>query len=92
MKNLTPDLYEKACLVLARDISLSEEESVNSFFEFSDLDIREFQLLGEKSSILVVSYIRFRLQGNVALSSVMSYCSSVVQKGMPVSEWYALLE
>jgi hypothetical protein len=88
MKNLNPDLYEKICRVLDRTVLMSEEGNVESFFDFSDSGIRDFRLLGERSSILVVSYIRFRLQGNAALNSVVSYYSTVVQNGVYVAKWY----
>lgn len=92
MKNLPPDVYEKVCRVLGRVILSSEEGSVESFFDFSDSDLRDFRLLGDTSIILVVSYIRFRLQGNVALDSVVSFYSTVVENEVPVAKWHEALQ
>lgn len=67
----------------------SEAGNVASFNDFSPADIDEFRALEKRSGILAVSFIRFRLSGNVALSTVTSYFAEVILQGIPVNEWNA---
>ena len=85
--NLDKDLKEKIELVLDREISEFEQGNVESFSAFSERDVVEIVALGLKSSILAISYIRFRLNGKVSLGQVVSYYSTVIQQGVPVAEW-----
>lgn len=76
-------------MVLGREIMPSESGNVASFNDFSLADIEEFRTLDKSSGILAVSFIRFRLSGDVALSTVTSYYAAVIQHGIPVNEWNA---
>lgn len=86
-KFLSADLQEKICMVLGRQINAAEGGCAQSFFDFSEADVADFRALERKSGILAVSYIRFKLAGNVELDAVTSYYGSVVQHGMSVEEW-----
>lgn len=85
--DLSADLHKKISLILGKEVLLGEQGNVASFAEFTESDIAEIRLLESKSGILAISYIRFRLQDNVALNRVVSYYSSVIQQGLSVKDW-----
>jgi hypothetical protein len=87
--SLSSDLIKKISMILSRDVPLSEEGNISSFADFTDSDMEDFRLLENKSGILAVSYIRFRLKGDVELNTVVSYYAAVVQQGIPIEEWNA---
>ncbi|MGW8391282.1 hypothetical protein [Pseudoduganella sp. HUAS MS19] len=86
-KTLNPDLKKKIGMVLGREIDSSESGNVSGFTDFSEADVEDFRALEKRSGILAVSYIRFRLAGNVDLNTVTSYYATVIQHGVPVEEW-----
>lgn len=87
--NISQDLLRKIGMILGREISPSEEGCNGCFSEFSNSDISDFRLLGEKSGVLAVSYIKFRLAGKVELNSIVSYYASVIQQDISFEEWNA---
>lgn len=84
---LTEELKRKIELVLGRHVQSDECGNVESLSEFSDVDISEIRLLGQKSGVLAISFIRFRLNSNEDLNTVTSYYASVIQEGLSVETW-----
>ncbi|MHA6915601.1 hypothetical protein ACQUJO_21050 [Ralstonia pseudosolanacearum] len=84
---LSLDLQKKIQLVLGREILPEECGNVESFSYFSESDVADIRVLEKKSGVLAISYIRYRLQGNVELDRAVSYYGSVIQHGMTVEEW-----
>lgn len=88
---IDPDVLEKIATFLARNVQATEEGNRPSFVNFRDSDIDEIHLLGSRSGVLAISYIRFRLVGNIELNLAVSYYGTVVQRGVPVNEWISSL-
>ncbi|MBB6582009.1 hypothetical protein HXP36_09690 [Ralstonia solanacearum] len=81
------DLQKKIQLILGRDILPEECGNVESFSSFSESAVADIRVLERRSGVLAISYIRYRLQGNVELDRAVSYYGSVIQNGMTVEEW-----
>lgn len=86
---LTEELKRKIELVLGRAVESEEGGNVESLAGFSNRDVSEIRVLGQRSGILAISFIRFRLNSNEDLNSVISYYASVVQEGASVEKWKA---
>ncbi len=84
---LSLDLRKKIQLVLGREILSGESGNVESFSAFSASDVAEIRTLEQRSGVLAIAYIRYRLQGNVELDRAVSYYGSVIQQGVPVEAW-----
>ncbi|MFZ6875352.1 hypothetical protein ACO0LF_25075 [Undibacterium sp. Di27W] len=84
---ISADTLQKIGLVMGRDISPIEESTVGSFAEFSEKDLSDFLQLLDRSGILAVSYIRYKLNSRVDLDLVVSFLATVVEYGIPVEEW-----
>jgi hypothetical protein len=84
---LTEDLKRKIELVLGRNIRPDERGNVESLSNFSEGDISEIRSLGERSGVLAISFIRFRLNSNEDLNTVTTYYASVIQEGLSVEKW-----
>ncbi|WP_253550679.1 hypothetical protein [Herbaspirillum rubrisubalbicans] len=84
---LSLDLRKKIQLVLGREILSGECGNVESFSAFSTSDVAEIRRLEQRSGVLAIAYIRYRLQGNVELDRAVSYYGSVIKQGVPVEEW-----
>ncbi len=85
--NISDDMFRKISMILERNIDASERGSVNSFHEFSDLDMADFRTLMRAGGIYAISYIRFKLRDNIELNTVVSYYAAVVEQSIPVNEW-----
>jgi hypothetical protein len=86
MASLTPELRDKIGWFIGRDVPASEEGSVLTFEDFSESDEEEFRKL-QLDSVLMIRFIRFRLQGSSDLPTVVSYYSIVIKQGISVAEW-----
>jgi len=84
---LSADLQRKISIVLGREILPAGQGDVDSFAEFTESDLTDLRMLEKKSGILAISYIRFRLKGDVELNRVVSYYASVIQQGVSVVDW-----
>jgi molybdate-binding protein len=84
---LSEDLRKKIELVIGRKLLPDEQGGVNGFLGFSKEDIAEIHLLEQRSGVLAISYIRYRLKAEVTLDQVVSYYGSVIQQGLAVEEW-----
>ncbi len=85
--DLSAELKKRIEIAIGREISSSEQGGVDSFLKLSEIDIHEINLLERSSGVLAISYIRFKLRGNVTLSLATSFYSSVIQQGVPAKEW-----
>ncbi|MFZ6759278.1 hypothetical protein ACO0K9_18900 [Undibacterium sp. Ji50W] len=85
--NLSADLQKKIGIVLDREILPAEHGDVESFANFTRSDVSEISLLEKASGVLAISYIRFRLKGDVDLNRAVSYYASVIQQGISVTDW-----
>lgn len=86
---LDDEIVRSMSSVLGRSI-VSEEGIVSSFNDFTHSDINDVLFLKKNNSVYAVSYIRFKLRGNVPLRLVLSYYSMVVQEGKFVKDWMVL--
>lgn len=72
---------------LGREVLPLEEGNVSSFSNFTDADLDEIRILGQSNTILAITYITFRVKGNVGLGNAMAYFSEVICQGKPWDEW-----
>jgi hypothetical protein len=75
--------------VLGRSLT-SEEGTIKSFDGFSEQDLNDIQTLKINNSVYAISYIRFKLKGNISLRLALSYYSMVIQEGLSVEKWVIL--
>lgn len=84
---LSSEQYEEICSVLGRKIPASDEGGYGSFADFTEEDLNDLRLLGRASSIMAISYIRFKLKGRIDLNSAVAFYAAVIQQGVPLQEW-----
>lgn len=73
--------------LLGRKFQLLEHESVESFLEFSEDDLKELRFLDSRNSVLAIAYIGYRLKGAPSLGIAASYCENVIRKKIPIERW-----
>lgn len=74
-------------MVLGREVPKSEEGSYGSFAEITVNDLEDFRILGKNSSILAISYIRYKLKGKVDLNTAVAFYAVVIEQGVPLQTW-----
>ena len=73
--------------ILGRAIPASEEDSINSFLDFTEEDLVELRKLEAWPGLFSHRYVAFRMKGRTPLPIVQSFGEAVLHRGQTVEEW-----